>query len=153
MDNTSYPDMKHEHEHEPLLRGVAKSFYLSYGTNAPFQLGPVRFERIGFADIPVALVHVFCRRDAVAALVPIVRQHVYHELETAGLSSDILEFVPGAQVNETRMFVDCNESSPTKGKTKRGQSCRFTFDIKPECVKMLTWKGRIGSIPTRREQV
>lgn len=138
---------------ERLIRDATKLHCFSFGTQAPFQLGPVEIEKIGFGDIPVVHVRVFCKREQVSSLVPVARQYIYRELETAGMSSDILEFTPRVQVNQVRMFTDCNESSPTKGKTKRGHSCRFSFDIKPEHVHDFEWggfAGKTGTIPTKK---
>lgn len=145
--------MSNETSNERLLRDVAASTTIRFGTTAPFQLGEVQFEKVGFAESPVAQVMVYCYQRCISALVPIVRQHVFHELETAGMSSDILEFVPRVQINKRRRFVDCNESSPIKGKNKVGNCCRFTFDIKPDHVKDFVWDGfchKIGHIPERR---
>ena len=135
---------------EKLLRTAAASPAVRFGTIAPFQLGNVEIEKIGFADIPVMLVNVYCRREDITALVPIVRQHVFGELETAGFSNEIVEFTPGVATNQVRMFVDCNESSPSLGKRRRGNHCRFTFEIKKEHVGKFDWGGfcgKYGSIP------
>jgi hypothetical protein len=130
-----------------LARELAKSQAVSFGTTAPFQLGDVRIEKVGFADIPILGVIAMCRPQDISALVPIVRQYVYRELETSGMTSDILEFTPRVAVEKKRYFIDCNGSSPTKGQRKLGSACRFSFEIRKEHVGAFDWDGRYGSIP------
>ncbi len=135
---------------ERLLRELAASSSFSFGTAAPYELGPVQVRRVGFADIPVVEVSVFCRRKDVSALVPVVRQHVYGELESALIPSRILAFAPGVSIGRRRRFTDRNESSPTLGKTKVGEYVEFRFDIDPKHLDFFEWPSRtVGRIPER----
>jgi len=133
---------------ERLLRQLATSSACRFGTTAPYELGPVQVRRVGFADIPVVEVPVFCRSKDVSALVPIVRQHVFAELESALIPSRILAFTPGVSVGRRRSFTDCNESSPTLGKSKVGEYVEFRFEIDSKCLDFFEWPSRTeGRIP------
>ena len=135
---------------ERLLRELAASSCCRFGSTAPYELGAVRVRRVGFAEIPVVEVAVFCRSKDISALVPIVRQHVYGELESALIPSRILAFVPGVSVGRRRRFIDRNESSPTLGKTKEGEYIEFRFDIDPKHLDFFEWPSRTeGRIPER----
>ena len=135
---------------ERLLRELAASSSCRFGTTAPYELGPVRVRRIGFADIPVVEVPVYCRSKDISALVPIVRQHVFGELETALIPSRILAFRPGVSVGRRRRFTDRNESSPTLGKTKVGEYIEFRFEIDAKHLDLFEWPNRTeGRIPER----
>lgn len=118
---------------------------ISWRTHAPFALSEVFFERIGFADIPVCSVEVACKERS--GMVPIVRQFVYHELISTGLSEDAVQFTPSVCIQRQRhKFLDLNESSPTKGKNKMGMLCRFDFEIEKDYLGCFEWKGRRGQI-------
>ena len=138
---------------EQVLRDVFASLCLDWLTKVPFQMGELRIEKVGFAEIPVVFVMVSCPQRAIKALVPVVKQFIYRELESAGIENEILEFVPTVQEQRRRhRFVDCNEHSPTKGKNKMGRSYRFAFEIKPPFLGFFQWGGfcnRVGSIPVR----
>ena len=135
---------------ERLLRELAASSGCRFGTTAPYELGPVRVRRVGFAEIPVVEVPVFCRSRDVSALVPVVRQHVFGELESALIPSRILAFVPDVSVGRRRRFIDRNESSPTLGKTKVGEYVEFRFDIDSKHLDFFEWSNRTeGRIPER----
>ncbi len=140
---------------EQLLRDSAASLFSDWLTNAPFQMGELQIEKVGFAEIPVVFVTVACPPKAISTLVPVVRQFVYRELEAAGIENEIVEFVPRVQDQGRRhRFVDCNEHSPTKGKNKMGYIYRFAFEIKRPFVGYFQWGGfcnRVGQMPERRE--
>jgi hypothetical protein len=136
---------------EQLLRDSAASLSSDWLNNVPYQMGELRIEKVGYAEIPVAFVMVICPEKAVSAMVPVVRQFIYRELETAGIENGILEFTPTVQDQGRRLrFVDCNEHSPSKGKNKVGRVYRFAFQIKRPFLGYFQWDGfckRKGSIP------
>lgn len=137
---------------DEVLRDMAASLCADWLTNAPFQLGELRIEKVGFAEIPVAFVMVACSPKAITAMVPVVRQFIFREMEAAGIENEILEFTPSVQDQKGVRFVDCNEHSPTKGKNKVGRLYRFTFEIKRPFVGYFEWSGfckRVGHIPER----
>ncbi len=120
----------------------------------PLPDGRPQIEKVGFAEIPVAFVTVACPSKAISAIVPVVRQFVFRELEAAGIENEILAFIPTVQDERRVRFVDCNEHSPTKGKNKMGRIYRFAFEIKPPFVGYFQWGGfgnRVGTIPERPE--
>jgi len=135
---------------ERLLRQLATSDCCRFGTTAPYEPGSVQMRRVGFADIPVVEVPVFCRRQDISALVPIVRQHVFGELESALIPSRILTFTPSVSVGRRRRFTDRNESSPTLGKTKVGEYVEFRFEIDSKHLDLFEWprptEGRIPEV-------
>jgi hypothetical protein len=135
---------------ERLLRELATSSCCRFGTAAPYELGPVQVRRVGFARIPVVEVPVFCRHQDISALVPIVRQHVFTELESAMIPSRILAFTPGVSIGRRRRFIDRNESSPTLGKTRVGEYVEFRFEIDSKHVDLFEWprptEGRIPEV-------
>lgn len=137
------------------LRKLHASLHCRFGTTAPFQiLGEVYVKKIGFAHIPVIGVDIATKPEAMNALVPIARQLIFHELETMGITNESVEFVAGVQPEgRRRKFVDCNESSPTLGKSKFGELYRFRFEIKPEFVKLFSfdWAGN-GKFPTSKKE-
>jgi hypothetical protein len=129
---------------EKVLRQLATSSGVRIGTNAPFCLGSIFVRKIGFGDIPVVGMTVYCRPQDTRNLTPIARSFVYVELENAGIPNEAVEFTPSLGVNPERgnrqvMFVDINESSPTKGKRKRGKQYEFHFEIKKDWVKRFVW--------------
>jgi len=138
---------------EQLLRESAASLCSDWLTDMPFQMGELRIEKVGFAEIPIVFVMVSCPSKAVKAMVPVVRQFVFRELEAAGIENEIVEFSPTVQDQGRRQrFVDCNEHSPTKGRNKVGRQYRFAFGIKPPFMGFFHWSGfcnRIGQIPER----
>ncbi len=138
---------------EELARNVAASLCCDWLTTAPFQMGELQIEKVGFAEIPVAFVMVVCSPKSISAVVPVVRQFVFRELAAAGIENEILEFTPGVEADRRRRFVDCNEHSPSKGKNKVGRAYRFAFEIKPPFVGYFLWGGfckRVGTIPERK---
>lgn len=141
---------------EKLLRDMSVSLSSDWLTDAPFQIGELRIEKIGFAEIPVVFVMVACPSKAIAGMVLVVRQFVFRELEAAGIENEILEITPKVQEQKRLRFVDCNEHSPTKGKDKIGRLYRFSFEIKRPFVGYFEWGGfcnRVGQIPERHRLV
>lgn len=114
---------------ETLIRDASSSLCVRWGTDAPFAIGQVRAERIGYADIPCVVVTVDCRDEDVSALVPIVRQRVFAELAERRWANTVLRVSPTVQRNRRRRFIDGNESSPSFGKHKFGNDHRFSFEI------------------------
>ena len=137
-------------QHERLLRDLAASSACQFGTNAPYELGPVQVKKVGFANIPVVEVGGFCRSRDLSALVPIVRQHAYGELESAMIPSRILAFRPTVSVGRRRRFTDRNESSLSLGKTKVGEYVEFRFEIDAKHLDFFEWpRPTEGRIPER----
>ena len=137
---------------EQLLRDAAASLCSDWLTDAPFQMSELRIEKVGFAEIPVVFVMAACPPKAVPAMVPVVRQFVFRELESAGIENGIVEFTPSVQEQRRLRFVDCNEHSPTKGRNKVGRLYRFAFEIKRRFTGYFQWEGlcrRVGQIPQR----
>lgn len=137
---------------EQMLRGMAASLDCDFRAKSPYQMGDVRVEKVGFAEIPVVFVLVACQPKAIKAMRSVVRQFIFRELDAANIENDILEFTPTVQVGRKIRFVDCNENSPTKGKKKVGLLYRFAFEIKPPFMGFFNWGGfcnRVGSIPER----
>lgn len=136
---------------ERMMRRLAVTDTVRFGTSAPFHLGAFFVKRIGFANIPVVGMVVACRPQDASAVVPIVRSFVYTELEGAGISNEAVEFVPTRGQTERggrqTLFVDTNESSPTKGKNKRGQLYEFRFEIKKEFIQRFVWDTWRGKLP------
>ena len=137
---------------EQLLRDTAASLCCDMLCDAPFQMGELQIEKVGFAEIPVAVVTIACPPKAIAAIVPVARQFIFRELEVAGIENEILAFTPTVEEQRRVRFVDCNEHSPTKGKNKMGRYYRFTFEIKRPFLGYFQWSGpgnRLGKIPHR----
>jgi hypothetical protein len=137
---------------ERLVRDLAASLASDWLTATPFQMGELRIEKVGFAEIPLVFVMVACPANAITAMVPVVRQFVFRELEAARIENDIVELTPTVETTRRVKFVDCNEHSPTKGKNKMGRLHRFAFKIKPPYVGYFQWNGfckRVGQIPEK----
>ena len=113
---------------EQIIRDTASSLCCDMLTDAPFQMGELQIEKVGFAEIPVAFVIVACPPKAVSAIVPVARQFIYREFAAAGIENEILAFTPTVQEQRRGKFVDCNEHSPSKGKNKMGRLFRFAFE-------------------------
>lgn len=131
---------------EVIIREVAKSSGIRWGTTAAFCFGRIYVERIGFASIPVVGMRVISNATS-SALVPIVRAAIFQHLERAGLESEILEFSPTVATRSKRKrFVDENAGSPTVGKNKMGVEMDFHFEIKKIHAGHFTWNGCYGKI-------
>ena len=138
---------------EALLKSLHSSLCITWGTTAPYALGRVRCEKIGFASIPCVKMDVECRPEDVGALVPIVRQHVYRELAERGWTPDDVEFTPTVGGSyRAWMFVDENEASESHGRRKRGARLHLTFEMKPALARATfdprVRPGQTGSFAT-----
>lgn len=139
--------------HEALLKGMHASLTVRWGTEAPFSIGHVRAERVGYADIPGVVVTVFCRDEDLSALVPITRQRVYAELAERGWTPDDIEFQPSVQRNRRRKFRDENESSESYGLNKYGREHRFLFEMRRELAKAtFVGSGSFRELPNREDR-
>lgn len=128
---------------ELLLRHLHASTAMTLGVMAPMHLGKIRVEKVGFGRIPVVEIQVFFKGE-IAGAIPAIRQFVFHELETSGISNDAVLFTPRVERRaRRRKFLDTNESSPTLGKHKIGGEFLVRFEIKPECVALFEW-GHFG---------
>ena len=114
---------------DSLLKAVHESLCIRFGTTAPYAIGQVTAEKVGYAQIPSVVVTVTCRDEDVGALVPIVRQRVYGELAERGWTADDVEFRPSMMRGRRRKFRDENESSRSHGRDKFGVEYRFRFDM------------------------
>lgn len=140
-------------DNEQLLRDSAASLCCDLLTDAPFQMGDLQIEKVGFAEIPVVFVTIACTPKAIPSIVPVARQFVFRELAAAGIENEIVAFTPTVQDQRRVKFVDCNEHSRSKGKNKMGSFYRFSFEIKPPFVGYFLWGGfcnRVGKIPELR---
>lgn len=144
---------------EDLLKSAHASLAVRWGTSAPFAIGKVRPQRIGFASIPCVTVTVNCRRESIPAMVPILRQCIYGELAERGWTPDDVEFTPSVECSgRERLFVDENDSSPSCGRRKRGIVAEFRWEMKPELARQ-TFDPRVrpggngyyATLPERRE--
>ena len=61
-------------ESELILRGTAGSLCCDLLTDAPFQMGDLQIEKVGFAETPVVFVTVACSPKAISVIVPVARQ-------------------------------------------------------------------------------
>ena len=136
---------------DELVRGVAASLTISWHTDAPYSIGLVKAERIGFADIPCVVVYVDCKPEDVSAIVPIVRQRVFAELAERGWDNHVVDLKPSVQQNRRRKFLDGNSRSKSFRKAKFGNEHRFTFEIVDREFKTATFAGgRYAKLPDRR---
>lgn len=117
---------------EELLRAAHSSLAIRWGTTAPYAIGKISTEKIGYAQIPCVVLNVWCRDEDLSSLVPIVRQRVFGELAERGWDNDSIQFQPIVQRNRRRKFTDENESSDSFGKSKFGQEHRFSWEMRPE---------------------
>lgn len=135
---------------EALLRTAHSSLCIRWGTNAPFAIGHVSAEKIGFASDPCVVVTVDCRDEDVSSLVPVVRQRVFAELAERGWENQVIEFVPSVQRNRRRRFVDQNEESESYGRNKFGHEHRFSYRmVDPEFAKATFTRGSYAQLPER----
>lgn len=125
---------------EDLLRAASRSLAIRWGTDAPYSIGHVSAEKVGYAQIPSVVVSVICRDEDVPALVPIVRQRVFAELAERGWPDEQIEFRPNVQRGRRRKFTDENESSESHGRAKFGVEQRFRFEMRRELAQA-TFQG------------
>jgi hypothetical protein len=126
---------------ESLLRQAHSSLCIRWGTTAPYAIGRVSAEKVGYAQIPSVVVTITCRDEDVSALVPIVRQRVFAELAERGWANEVIGFGPSVQRGRRRKFRDENESSETHGRDKFGNEQRFRFDIADRAFAAATFQG------------
>ena len=131
---------------EHLLRETSKPGPVTWGTTCPFNLGEVVFRKVGFADIPKVQCTVYA--PDIQSVVAVVRQHVFYELETQGIPTEIIEFQPSVEtMSRRRRFVDQNSSSESTGKNKMGLEMTFSFEIKKFAAhRWFTWDMRYGKV-------
>lgn len=135
---------------EELLRELHSSLCITFGTNAPFAIGRVTGERVGYASDPAVAIQVKVRDEDLSTLVPIVRQRVFAELAERGWENELIEFTPSVRRGRLLYFVDENEASRSKGKRKRGHDYTFHFWMKPELAKAtFAGAGSFARIPNR----
>ncbi len=113
------------------LRDCSASSAITFGTDAPFQLGAVGFTEIGFADIPAVGFVGHCKRADVPAVLAVARQHILRAVDAAGLPSAAVALCVhwGTETRE-RVFTDANPSSASHGKRKRGAVVRFHLELR-----------------------
>lgn len=115
--------------HEDLLRAATRSLCVHWGTNAPYSIGRVSAERIGYAQTPCVVVTATCRGEDVDVLVPILRQRVFGELAERGWGDEHIAFRPTVQRGRRRKFVDDNTASASHGRDKFGIEHRYSFEM------------------------
>ena len=133
-----------------LLKQAHASLCIRWGTTAPFHIGTVSAEKVGFAQLPSVVVTVVCRDEDISSLVPVVRQRVYGELAERGWTPDDIGFTPSTQQGRRRKFVDQNEESESTGRGKFGTEYRFWFDMVRDLAKAtLVRGGSFAVLPER----
>ena len=55
---------------EPEARALHSSLAVTMGTSASYDIGPIRIERVGFANIPRLQMTVHCKSRDVPAVIP-----------------------------------------------------------------------------------
>jgi hypothetical protein len=122
-----------------MLRDTARSFGVNWGTSEPYCVEDTTYRKVGFAGDYVVEI-VICAKTS-EGFAPIIRQLAYRELESQGIDSDILEFYPTVGASRKQvLFVDCNESSPTLGKRKRGYRYSWHLRIDPAAAgRLFVW--------------
>lgn len=92
-------------DEERLLRDSHASLAIRFGTSAPYLLGPLRLEKVGFAGIPVLTVPASVRERDIPALVPVCRQAAFAYFAERGVANDALTFRPSVAVGKERQQV------------------------------------------------
>jgi hypothetical protein len=141
---------------ESTLASASASLSIRFGSAAPYSIGKVWIGRIGYANIPVVGVTGYQRqRDNI---VPVVRQHVYRALRTAGLpyNPEVIQTRPLVGYrSRQRVIVDENHDSESCGKRKRMHEAEYTFeilDIKRFCAcygKFPSWRDYLPDAPVK----
>lgn len=98
-----------------------------FGTSAPYAVGRVGPDTIGFTDTPTMSVDMFGRPSDASALTPIARQLAMLAAEVNGLTLNMAP--PGFKRGREKMIEDRNPSSESMGKRKRLMEMVFNFDI------------------------
>jgi hypothetical protein len=114
-----------------IMRSAAASNGVTFGTDAPFRMPThVRLKSVGFADLRMAELTVWCREQDLGGLVPVVRQALYRTLEANGIPNEAVSFMPSVGVwDRGRIFADANPQSTTLGKRRKGARCEFHFEF------------------------
>lgn len=149
MNDLSKPGASKPGASQELLKAMHASLCVRWGTDAPFAIGPVSAEKIGYAAIPAVVCTVTCRDEDLDALVPIVRQRIYGELAERGWTPDDVAFRPTTQRGRRRRFVDENESSDSHGRNKMGTSYRFSFEMSREMARQTFTRGSFARLVER----
>src|SRR5262245_5919496 len=135
-------------ENLELLRAMHSSLCIRFGTTAPYAIGAIRAERVGYAQDPCVVLDVYCPDDSLSALVPIVRQRVYGELASRGWNPESVEFTPSTMRDRRRKSRDENESSESYGREKFGNHYVFRFRMARElAAATFVGFGSFRSIP------
>ena len=104
---------------EQLVRDMAASLGSDWLTETPFQMGELRIEKVGFAEVPLVFVMVACPANAITAMVPVVRQFVFRELEAARIENRIVEITPyGGNDTAAQGLSIATNIAPRRGRTK-----------------------------------
>src|SRR4051812_27172016 len=112
--------MNENTEIDQLVRAAASSLAISWHTGAPFAIGKIRAERVGFASLPGVVLNVYCREADLPGVIPVVRQRVYGELAERGWRPEDISVVPMVSTGRTRKYRDENERSDSHGRNKMG---------------------------------
>ena len=140
---------------EAFLRDLHGSLTFQFGTTAPYMVGAVRAEKIGFAQIPCVVVDVYVRDEDLPSLIPITRQRVFGELAERGWANETIAFVPSVQRGRRRKFVDENEGSTSSlGRNKFGRQHRVSFEMVDRELVQATFVGfgSFARLPEREEE-
>src|SRR3954468_3874833 len=136
----------------PLLKDLHASLCIRFGSTAPYRIGRVSAERVGFAQDPCLTLNVMVRDEDLSSVVPIVRQAVYRELAERGWTPDDIAFTPSTMRGRRRKFIDGNESSQSYGRHKFGTEYAFRFHMERElAATTFVGFGSFRSLPTRGE--
>jgi len=124
---------------ETLARGMHSSLCIRFGTGAPYAIGKIGFQRIGYANTPMLVVPVDVPERAIDELVPIARQAAFAYLAERGVPDGALGFSCTVAMKRKRRFVDANESSENCGKNKMGRLCEYHFECTPMLTSAVSW--------------
>ena len=124
---------------EQLLRDVHTGLTIRFGTDAPYRIGKIGFEKVGYAQTPMLVVPVDVPANAIDALVPIARQAAFAYLAERGVPDSALQFACSVRMGRKRRFADDNESSPSHGANKMGLACAFHFECTPMLTAAVQW--------------
>jgi hypothetical protein len=97
------------------------------GTSAPYAVGRVGPDVIGYADIPMISVDMFGKAADIGVLVPIARQLAMLAADVNGLVINMAP--PGLKRGSEKMVEDQNPSSESLGKRKRLLALVFNFEV------------------------
>ena len=119
---------------ETVARDAHRSLCITFGSTAQREFGPIRLERIGFADIPVLTVPVTCKERDIASLVPVARQMAFAYLAERDISDEHLTFRPTVQSHyRKRKFTDQD------GKQRMGVPHDIHFEMSTMLRDAIEW--------------